>query len=987
MSPLCQRVLLLALSAGICAASTAEDPLRRVCDFNPGWRLHVGDPVGAAAPDFDDHDWNPVTLPRAWNEDDAFAKDIVDHSTGIAWYRKQFDLPAGASAGKVFLEFEGVRQAAEVFVNGQSMGLHENGVMAFGLDITHAVTAGRNVVAVRTDNAWNYRERVSGSPFQWASPSFNANYGGIPKNVRLHVTGRLYQTLPLYSNLGTMGVYIHATDFDLAAHAATIGIESEIRNETAAPAECVLETAIADREGVTIATFTGSPVTIAPGATAVARAAHRVAGLHFWSWGYGYLYDVTTTVKTGGRAVDTVCTRTGFRHTNFSDGRFSLNGRVLHLKGHAQRTSNEWPALGLSVPPWLSDFSNGLMVEENANLVRWMHVTPWKQDVESCDRVGLLQAMPAGDAEDDVEGPQWAQRLALMRDAIIYHRNSPSIVFYESGNRGISEAHMREMTAIRDRYDPHGGRAIGCRDMLASETAEYGGEMQYVDKGRRHPLWAMEYSRDEGARKFWDNWSPPFHPDGEGPQHRGRDARIYNRNQDSHAVENVLRWSEYWRARPGTGDRVNAGGVNIIFSDSNTHHRGAENFRRSGEVDAMRLPKDGFRAHQVMWDGWVDVEHPRLHLIGHWNYAPGTRKPVHAVAAADRVEFFLNGRSLGFGQRRHQFLFTLPDVEWQPGVLTAKGYARDGSTLCENRFETAGEPRALRLTARTGPGGFITDGADIALVDVEVVDDAGRRCPTAMNTVDFDLTGPAEWRGGIAQGPGNHVLARSLPVECGVNRVLLRAQPVAGRVVVTATAAGLTPARLELDTHPRPGASGLAPLPEPPPARLTRGPTPSGPSFQATRLTVHPQHIATADPAANARLACDNNETTSWESPAVLEQAWFECTFARDVTLTEIDVKTHNARYRSYPVRVTVDGQEVFSGETGMGQGYANLPLRPVRGRVVRIALADAPLQNDGERLFELSEKPPTLQEGIRRVAPALGLVEIEFYEADPTRR
>lgn len=43
------------------------------------------------------------------------------------------------------------------------------------------------------------------------------------------------------------------------------------------------------------------------------------------------------------------------------------------------------------------------MVKGNANLVRWMHATPWKQDVESCDRVGLIQAMPAGDAEKTVK--------------------------------------------------------------------------------------------------------------------------------------------------------------------------------------------------------------------------------------------------------------------------------------------------------------------------------------------------------------------------------------------------------------------------------------------------------------------------------------------------------------------------------------------------------------------------------------------------------
>jgi beta-galactosidase len=94
---------------------------------------------------------------------------------------------------------------------------------------------------------------------------------------------------------------------------------------------------------------------------------------------------------------------------------------------------------------------------------------------------------------------------------------------------------------------------------------------------------------------------------------------------------------------------VSSGGVNIVFSDSNTHHRGAENYRRSGEVDAMRIPKDGYYAHQVMWDGWVDVEHPRAHIVGHWNYAPGTVKDVFVASSADSVELSLNGKSLGKG--------------------------------------------------------------------------------------------------------------------------------------------------------------------------------------------------------------------------------------------------------------------------------------------------------------------------------------------------
>ena len=43
---------------------------------------------------------------------------------------------------------------------------------------------------------------------------------GIPKNVHLHLTGRLHQTLPLYSSLGTTGVYVHAEEYDIKGRSA-----------------------------------------------------------------------------------------------------------------------------------------------------------------------------------------------------------------------------------------------------------------------------------------------------------------------------------------------------------------------------------------------------------------------------------------------------------------------------------------------------------------------------------------------------------------------------------------------------------------------------------------------------------------------------------------------------------------------------------------------------------------------------------------------
>jgi len=935
-------ILVLTVTITFSLLAAAQKIPRAKYNFNSNWKLFVGDPVGAEKADFDDSAWKNVTTPRPWNEDEAFRKDIKDLPTGIAWYRKHFKLPAGSNGKKVFLEFEGIRFGGEFFLNGKSIGRSDNGVMAFGFDITDALVAGENVLAARIDNAWDYREKATNSTFQWNDKNFNANYGGINKNVWLHMTDRLYQTLPLYSNLQTTGVYIYAGDIDVAKRTAFIAVETQVKNEYPVGKNVVYEVIIQDAEGKVVKKTADSRYRISGGETKKLGVYPRLNGLNFWSWGYGYLYTVTTNLRVDGKLVDSVKTRTGFRKTEFANGMFKLNDRTLQVRGYAQRTSNEWPALGNSVPPWLSDHSNRLMVESNANLVRWMHITPWKQDVESCDRVGLMQAMPAGDAEKDVEGRRWEQRKEVMRDAIIYNRNNPSIIFYESGNESISEPHMAEMKAIRDQYDPHGGRAIGSREMLDSKIAEYGGEMLYINKSAKHPMWATEYSRDEGLRKYWDNYSPPYHKDGDGPLYNNADASVYNRNQDSHAIENVVRWFDYWEARPGTGKRVSSGGVNIIFSDTNTHHRGAENYRRSGEVDAMRIPKDGYFAHRVMWDGWVGVEKPRTYVIGHWNYKDGVKKNIYVVSSSEKVELFINGKSQGLGEQSSRFLFTFKNIAWQPGEIKAVSYDAAGKSVSQDIKRTAGEPFTVRLTQIKSPNGLIADGSDVALFEVEVVDKQGNRCPTALNTIDFTLTGEAEWRGGIAQGPDNYILAKSLPVEGGVNRVLIRSTTKAGRISLKATSGDLGPAEIQLASKPFIATNGISSVfaSDGLPSYLDRGPTPIGESYKMLRRTLDVASVTAGSENEKAKNSLDDNELTDWISDGKKEKAWIAYEFAKPETIDQAVLKLVGWRTQSYPIKITVDGKVVYTGTTLRSLGYVTIGFPPTVGRSLKIELS-----------------------------------------------
>ena len=398
----------------------------------------------------------------------------------------------------------------------------------------------------------------------------------------------------------------------------------------------------------------------------------------------------------------------------------------------------------------------------------------------------------------------------------------------------------------------------------------------------------------------------------------------------------------------------------------------------------MRIPKDGYFAHQVMWEGWVNIERTRIHIMGHWNYAPGTVKNIYVVSSADKVELFINGQSQGFGEQSYRFLYTFKDIAWQPGVIKAVGYDAEGKQVCEIEKKTIGQPARIRLTVHTGPTGLQANGADLALVDVEVVDAQGERNPVAFNMIDFTLEGPAEWRGGIAQGPDNYILAKSLPVELGVNRVIIRSTTAAGKISLTAKSAGLQPAFVEIESKPVQMVDGL-PLAMPDdglPAYLDRGPTPATPSF--TGMARKPVNIIGTKTGANSEDAgqsYDDNEETSWRNDGSLETTWIEYDFAEPAAVSEITVKLSGWRQRFYPLRISVDGERVFSGVTWFSLGYITIPMKPVFGKSLKIELAAHIVDQNGQPIKDTYNPRDEAASGGHDDGWTLNIVEIELYE------
>src|SRR5581483_12132923 len=158
--------------------------------FNADWKFFRADVTNGEAIAFDDSKWTTVSAPHTYNDVDTY-DEIISHSggerhqyMGVAWYRKHFRLPANTQGRKVFIEFEGLKQAGRFWVNGRFAGRYENGVTPCGLDLTPFVKFGDadNVIAVKVDNSNDYREEGTGTEFEWMGRAFNPNYGGLNRN-------------------------------------------------------------------------------------------------------------------------------------------------------------------------------------------------------------------------------------------------------------------------------------------------------------------------------------------------------------------------------------------------------------------------------------------------------------------------------------------------------------------------------------------------------------------------------------------------------------------------------------------------------------------------------------------------------------------------------------------------------------------------------------------------------------------------------------
>ena len=197
----------------------ASPSFRRIENLNHEWKFALGDYKHAAMPTFNDEAWETVGLPHSFSIPYFMSKDFY---VGYGWYRKQLNFTEEEVRKAVFLEFDGVFQETEIYVNGKLAGTHVGGYTGFSVDISDALKVGRNLIAIRVNNLWrpDIAPRAGEHVFS----------GGIYRNVRLvmkssvHIDwyGTFVTTPDLGENQGTSSSV--KVETDVCNNSATDGI-------------------------------------------------------------------------------------------------------------------------------------------------------------------------------------------------------------------------------------------------------------------------------------------------------------------------------------------------------------------------------------------------------------------------------------------------------------------------------------------------------------------------------------------------------------------------------------------------------------------------------------------------------------------------------------------------------------------------------------------------------------------------------------------
>jgi hypothetical protein len=477
--------------------------------------------------------WEIVGLPHTFSLPYFRSESFYE---GYGWYQKRLQIDKKWLTQNICLEFDGVFQVAEVFLNGKKIGEHRGGYTGFSIDITNAVKEGENLLAVRVNNLWYAQLAPRAGEHVFS--------GGIYRDVYLTVTNPLHVTWN--------GTFVSTPV--VCKEKATINVKTEVQNSSEESCDFTLKTVILDNTGKQIAKMSSNH-NIEPSTLLMCdQTSAEISNPNLWSPENPYLYRVKTYIYQDGSLVDDYESTLGFRWMEWTaDKGFFLNGEHLYLEGINVHQDHAGWGDAVTKAGFYRDLK--LMKDAGFNLIRGSHYPHHPYFTKICDQLGLL-FLPEncvwgiggfgedGDwksstypiHEEDKDGYEESAANTL-EELIRINRNSPSVIAWSMSNEAFFTANevvddMKEMltnlVGLSHQLDPTRMAMIGGaqrKDVdVLGDIAGYNGDGATRDRNPGIPNLVSEYGSCVSDRpgEYTPCWGHVT--DGEKPQWRSGHA-------------------------------------------------------------------------------------------------------------------------------------------------------------------------------------------------------------------------------------------------------------------------------------------------------------------------------------------------------------------------------------------------------------------------------------------------------------------------------
>jgi beta-galactosidase len=418
----------------------ANSQSRLIWSVNDNWKYLPQGADFAQRPKADDSKWETINIPHTWNAKDPFDDDETSRR-GVSWYRKKIVLDKRFRNKRIFLNFEGVGQIADVYINGVFTGQHKGGYTAFTFDITDLVKLGdqptENLVAVQVNNAHN--DFIPPLSIGYAS------YGGIYRDAWLVATDQLHFDL---LDHGSKGVFISTPQ--VSREKASVSIKTNIVNDGLTAQDFKIVHTLYDAQKKQVATVSKTLNVAAKANSEAILNMLDILGAKLWSPDEPYLYQVKSQLIQNGKVIDELNSPLGFRWFNFDpDTGFSLNGQKLVLRGTNRHQDFKDKGDALSNSDHYRDLK--LIKEMGCNFLRLAHYPQAPEVLDLADKMGLLiwEEIPLVNYMNPV--PEFLDNSKhMIREMVRQGYNHPSVIVWGSMNEVLLWSEKAERIQVQE---------------------------------------------------------------------------------------------------------------------------------------------------------------------------------------------------------------------------------------------------------------------------------------------------------------------------------------------------------------------------------------------------------------------------------------------------------------------------------------------------------------------------------------------------------